>query len=171
MRRETPWIVEADDDGIRPAGPPDRCFYCGVKAGEGKTHLLDCVIRTRTVVVRAQVDYVIRIPESWTAADVEFHRNEGTWCANNGMNELDHIIRHRVRAAYEHAGEDVDSVLGSPLAEMGWSDAITWVDACGQVAYLYVREATVEEEARDGVPCLTSTSRAVADATIVHRTD
>ena len=44
-------IVTADDEGIRPAGKPDECFYCLRKVGE--LHRDDCV--TVTVVRRYKV--------------------------------------------------------------------------------------------------------------------
>lgn len=63
------------------AGRPDRCFYC--PAAAGKEHAADCVCRVRTVVLRTTVEYVVAVPEAWTADDIESHRNESTSCVAN----------------------------------------------------------------------------------------
>lgn len=47
----------------------------------------------KTVRVRATVEYDLRIPESMTKADIEFHRNEGTWCADGLVRELEDQVR------------------------------------------------------------------------------
>lgn len=86
MKRDN-WPVE--DFGIRPAGSPDHCFYCGVE--RGGEHKDTCVIRQRTVVIQMTVEYVIRVPEFWTPKDIERHRNGGTWCSFNGLVELDEL--------------------------------------------------------------------------------
>jgi len=66
------------DDGSTPDQPLEACLYC--KAAVGTEHEQGCVMRRRTVVVRAVVEYVHVIPEDWTPESVEFHLNEGTWC-------------------------------------------------------------------------------------------
>lgn len=78
--------VTPDDDGIRPAGPPDACLYCKQKVGD--PHLAECVTVKRTVVVRMTVEYEVDVPQSWDKEQIEFHRNEGSWCANNALDEL-----------------------------------------------------------------------------------
>ena len=75
--------------GPRPAGKPDRCFYCGRLVGE--EHKEDCVMRSRTVVLQAVITYVDTVPENWTAEDIFNHRNLGSWCANNLIDDLDRI--------------------------------------------------------------------------------
>lgn len=82
--KRTNWPVE--DFGIRPAGPSDKCFYCGEL--KGAVHKEGCVIRSRTVLVKATIEYLIEIPEDWDTDQIEFHRNEGNWCSNNLINEL-----------------------------------------------------------------------------------
>lgn len=46
--------VDPEDDGIRPAGASDECFYCHQKVGE--PHQRDCVIVTKRVRVRYLID-------------------------------------------------------------------------------------------------------------------
>lgn len=74
------------DNGPRPAGPSHRCFYCDKELGLCHAH--DCVIPTRTVMVRAVIEYPIEVPESWAKEKIEFHRNLGSWCSGNIVEEL-----------------------------------------------------------------------------------
>lgn len=78
--------------GVRPAGPPDRCFYCDAKVGE--QHKLECVIRQRTVVVDVNIRMVLSVPEHWEPYDIEHHYNESSSCADNLMNAIE---KHRRR--------------------------------------------------------------------------
>lgn len=73
--------------GPRPAGRDDECFYC--HGPLGADHHPNCVMRDRTVVVRATVEYVVRVPERHTPDQIEFRRNESSWCASNMLSELD----------------------------------------------------------------------------------
>lgn len=79
MKRIGPWTV--GEYGIRPAGSPDHCFYCGVE--RGGIHLEKCVIRERTIVVQFTVELVVVEPESFGPDLINFKYNEGSWCADN----------------------------------------------------------------------------------------
>ena len=83
-------VVLPKDYGIRPAGLPDACFYCGQKVGE--QHKSSCVCVTR--LVRLRYTYVIdkRVPWDWTQEQIEFHMNESSWCADNGVAALSEFI-------------------------------------------------------------------------------
>lgn len=84
-------LVAPDDDGIRPAGQPQTCFYCHRKVGE--EHERDCVIVTRRVEHRVGVKlpdgtvarglWVFEEPHDSDVQRSEFYRNESSWCANN----------------------------------------------------------------------------------------
>lgn len=89
MKREN-WIV--GDHAIRPAGSPDRCFYCGSK--KGFPHKNDCVIRCRTAVVEFTIRMVTEEPEDWTPSDIEFHYNDGSWCSDNLLDRLGERTNH-----------------------------------------------------------------------------
>lgn len=78
--------VLPDDDGIRPAGPQDACLYCRSKIGEN--HKPDCGMIKQRVKVRYTFDLELLFPASWDADMIEFHHNEGSWCANNAIKEL-----------------------------------------------------------------------------------
>ncbi len=77
------FMIEATDDGIRPAGEPDQCFYCGHRVGE--LHSVGCVITWshKKVKLVALVTFEEEVPEHWTAEDILFRYNESTWCAGN----------------------------------------------------------------------------------------
>lgn len=79
-------LVAPNDGGIRPAGPQNACFYCRQKIGD--PHARDCVMVTKRVRVRYSIELEVEVPHCWDQESVEFHRNEGTWCANNALEEL-----------------------------------------------------------------------------------
>jgi hypothetical protein len=74
-------VVLSDDDGIRPAGPPDGCFYC--KAKVGQEHQRDCVIVKKVIKARYTFEVPTMIPWFWGPEDFESHRNESSSCSNN----------------------------------------------------------------------------------------
>lgn len=82
-----PEVLE-DDDGIRPAGPPDECFYCHQKVGQG--HGLDCPCVEKTVLLRYTFEIPVRVPWFWESDDVENHRNWRS-CADNTLFDLEEI--------------------------------------------------------------------------------
>lgn len=79
-------LVDKNDDGIRPAGAPDECFYCKQKVGQ--THKADCVIVTKKVKVRYSFEIEIDIPHHWTEEVFLSHRMESSWCADNALTDL-----------------------------------------------------------------------------------
>lgn len=76
-------IVEADG---RTNGDV-RCFYCSEPVGGW--HKADCVRFTKKVMVRAIIEYEIEVPDFWQKENIEFHRNEGSWCTDNMLDELE----------------------------------------------------------------------------------
>lgn len=83
MQRED-WTVT--ESSTRPAGQPDRCFYCGRLIGE--QHKEDCVIRSKTVVIDFTFRTVLSVPEYWDEEQIDFRYNESSWCADNILSEL-----------------------------------------------------------------------------------
>lgn len=73
--------VQENDPGIRPAGKPDHCFYCGSKIGE--KHKEDCVIVCKPTKLKAILYYEKDTPASWNKEQIEFRYNESCWCASN----------------------------------------------------------------------------------------
>lgn len=97
MSLTQPPIVKEEDE--RPAGKGSgHCFYCPSKIGE--RHAEDCVIWEKQVVVRATIEYTITVPHSWKKEDIEFHRNEGSWCSNNMIPELEALSEHNCLCPY-----------------------------------------------------------------------
>jgi hypothetical protein len=79
-------IIRPEDKrcGERP------CFYC-----KGETiHDPECVLRRRTVVIRYTVEYAIAVPEHWDVEQINFHRNESSWCQGNALHELAELTGH-----------------------------------------------------------------------------
>lgn len=81
--------VAKDDDGIRPNGEPDSCFYCQQKVG--KLHTKNCVItwRDKKVKLIALVEFEEEVPEHWDEEDIRFRYNDSTWCASNLFDRFD----------------------------------------------------------------------------------
>ena len=80
-------LMTADDGGIRPAGPQDRCFYC--EAAVGERHGSECVTIVKKVKMIYAFEIEITMPHHWTAKQIEAHRNESSWCADNAIRELE----------------------------------------------------------------------------------
>ena len=103
---EPPWpLVTPDDDGIRPAGQPDACFYC--KSKVGAPHGPDCVMVVKESIYSVLVDgrevgaFRYDDPYSWDDDMCEFHKNDGSWCASNAIDDIewtDAEAEQRVRA-------------------------------------------------------------------------
>lgn len=68
--------------GPRPAGAPDKCFYCGRSLDE--EHEEDCVLRQRTVRLRVTFDIIKVVPEGWNKEAIE-NQFGGKWsyCMHN----------------------------------------------------------------------------------------
>ncbi len=64
----------------------DRCFYC--KQMIGSAHKAECVLVKKKVVVRLIMEYEVSVPADWAPDQIEFHRNESSWCADNLVDEL-----------------------------------------------------------------------------------
>lgn len=89
MNTEWP-LVDKYDDGIRPAGKPDECFYCCQKVGQ--PHNTNCVIVGKKVKIRMIFEVEVEIPHHWTKEDIEFRYNESSWCADNAIKLLQEQI-------------------------------------------------------------------------------
>lgn len=74
---------------MRPVTDAEECFYC--KRLIGADHKEDCVLLNSKAIVTATITYEIDVPAFWTKADIEFHRNEATWCSDNMLNDLEQL--------------------------------------------------------------------------------
>lgn len=113
MKRQS-HIVESNTSPV-----PCKCCHCTARVGE--EHDLGCVCRRRTVVIASTIEHVIDVPEDWSPEDIEFQRNESSWCANNVSRELIPVLTK--------ARDDPDGYC-----------------LCSRYSAQYVREATEEDE-------------------------
>jgi hypothetical protein len=79
-------LVDVRDDGIRPAGPSDACFYCKRRVGE--EHGRDCAVVNQRVLLRVRVGphagtFEDEAPFCWDRAMVESYWNDSSMCASN----------------------------------------------------------------------------------------
>lgn len=74
-------------------GTPMKCFYCNGKINE--PHDEDCVVPQKEVEVLVAVRMMISVPRFWDKKQIEFHRNEGTWCSDNWLEELEEYAKKR----------------------------------------------------------------------------
>lgn len=75
------------EKAMRPASPERRCFYCHQAIGD--FHKDGCVLISKWVTVKATITMDIEVPSWWDKHDVEFHRNEGTWCGSNMTGDIE----------------------------------------------------------------------------------
>jgi hypothetical protein len=118
--RRPSWLVS--DRDVSNSSDSTMCCWCRSKLGE--EHEVECVRRKATVVVRMLIEYVIEVPESWDDDQIEFHRNDSSWCAGNAASELEKLFEYM-----EKRGDC----------------------PCMRVKYDYVREATEDDEDACGV--------------------
>jgi hypothetical protein len=88
MKRSIHWLVA--DYGIRPAGPPDRCFYCEVP--QGQEHAEGCVMRRRTVLVGFTVALVIEVPEHWSEGEIEYYYGDSEKSGPALLDDLEQAV-------------------------------------------------------------------------------
>jgi hypothetical protein len=113
-------ILPVEDDGVRPAGAPDQCFYCHSPKGQ---HKPDCVCLERTVIVEMSISYVRAVPKSWTVSDIEFLLNDSSSCADNEVR----LVAEQADAAPENH-----------------------CNTCQRTDFRFLREATAEEMEKFG---------------------
>lgn len=80
MKQGFPKVIQ-NDNGIRPAGPDNACFYCSSVLGE--EHKLDCVIVEKTVEIEYTTIIPVQVPHSLNESDINFRYNESAWCGDN----------------------------------------------------------------------------------------
>ena len=114
MQSDWPLVIEGDA-GIRPATRDDGCFYCHQTIGQ--PHSNDCVVVKKKIRVRYIYELELEVPHFWDKDNFEFHRNEGSWCADNGIREL-----------MEFFGFDDDSYEGGCSCSNFQAEYVTTVD-------------------------------------------
>lgn len=105
-----PHTVSPDDDGIRPAGKPDECFYCRQKVGQ--RHKYECVMVQVTNFYEVYLDglYVgvwsTKDPAHWDRDMQYFHKNEGSWCSNNMRRQGELMLNEGMEIPYDPEDSD-----------------------------------------------------------------
>ncbi len=91
-----PFIVTAKAQ--RPRRMNGTCFYCDQAIG--LPHKPNCVLISKKVEITVKVggaeyghtpiqfNYEVSVPADWEKGMIEFHRNDGSWCASNMIGEL-----------------------------------------------------------------------------------
>lgn len=105
-------LVDEYDDGIRPAGRPNECFYCGRRVGQ--SHRRECVIVKKTVELRvtarlgegekATALWQIDEPHSWDGTKIVKRYNKSSWCKSNFLGV--HLRDGRNRGPVTWEGRD-----------------------------------------------------------------
>lgn len=62
------------------------CYFCSSPSGQ--PHSGNCIVMSKTVVVKVELEVVIEAPRHWGKDDIEFDRNLGTWCSDNLLRDL-----------------------------------------------------------------------------------
>jgi len=95
-------LVAINDDGIRPAGEPDECFYC--KQEVGQPHGRVCVMVTKRVLVRYTVDVEISVPHYSDAEQIiDFENHEGD---SYNLEPVNGAEIHSISASYIRIVDD-----------------------------------------------------------------
>jgi hypothetical protein len=76
-------LVHPQDDGIRPAGLPDECFYCNQKIGT--PHLEGCVAVKKKVRLRFLVETEVDLPYGWSEQEIS------NYYASDNQHWFDHL--------------------------------------------------------------------------------
>lgn len=82
-------IYRVTEKAMRPASPKRRCFFCQERVGG--IHKPDCVLITKKVSVRLTIEYDIEVAADLEPHTIEFARNEGSWCKDNLIRELEEL--------------------------------------------------------------------------------
>ena len=106
------------DNGPRPAGKPDQCFYCGQPLGAD--HATDCVCRQKIVMIKVEMTIPFLVPASWNEDSVEFQLNDSSWCADS----IEHDLVKYMKAKSDDAPCLCEHFTGTYLREATEDDLV-----------------------------------------------
>ena len=106
-------IVERGGPGTRQ--DPYQCLYCQSRTGD--PHGPECVVVSKRVRVRYSFDLEIKVPHHWTSYQIEFHRNDSSWCADNAIRELTDQANGPRCLCHGFSCEFLTTVSDEPFAE------------------------------------------------------
>lgn len=75
------------ENGPRPNGKPDECFYCNRLVGQ--PHKDNCVIFSKVVMVKVAVVIPRAVPAHWEQDQIEFQMNEGSYGNDSLIHDLE----------------------------------------------------------------------------------
>lgn len=81
------------EKAMRPASDDKVCFYCHSLVGG--VHKTDCELVLKKVTVKMTVVYEIEVPSYWEHEQILHHRNEGSWCSDNAIDELTRLSENK----------------------------------------------------------------------------
>ena len=116
----------------------NKCFYCKVPVGA--KHDSDCPIPQKTVVVDVTIRCTIAVPEWQTPEGIDFHFNEHT-ATTNIYSKLPYYVERHDSIWWSSAYQLENGLAFNNLSE--FED--------NRIHVKYVREATPEDEAYDGI--------------------
>jgi len=104
-------------DSMRPASEKKQCFYCHEKIG--CFHKQDCTLVRKKVRIRMTIDYEVEVPYHYGKNDIEYDRNDGTWCSDNAMSEINKLWAEKEsnddcmcnQTEFEYLGNDTEPYL------------------------------------------------------------
>lgn len=79
-------MFKVTEKAMRPASPNRNCFYCGEPIGG--EHRNSCVLINRKVKVKVSFEMFFDEPASWDKEQIEFARNQGSWCVDNALDDI-----------------------------------------------------------------------------------
>lgn len=79
------------ENGVRPAGKQDECFYCHKKCGD--EHDKDCVCFEKVIMIKIEMTIPMKFPSNWNKDDIECRLNDSTYCFNNITDDIENIDR------------------------------------------------------------------------------
>lgn len=104
-----------EDNGPRPAGKPDECFYC--QQPLGGEHAQDCTLRLKVVMVKIELTMPRVVPASWDTEMVDFHLNDSSWCSDNIGNDIMCYLDAKEEGAPCLCGKFYGTCLGDATTE------------------------------------------------------
>lgn len=94
-----------------------HCLYC--QQPVGGEHKPDCVTVVKRVRIRMIVEYEVEVPAAWDKDMIEFHRNDGSWCTDNAISELEALSEKEGCLCNAARFEHVADVSGEPYVGDG----------------------------------------------------
>ena len=113
------------ENGPRPFGSPDKCFYCGQPVGT--EHKDGCVCREKLIMLRITMTIPVVVPASWDNETIDFKYNDSSWCGDNIIDDLQRYYSARTdeapclcgSATFEYVRDaDADDLMGIDLNEL-----------------------------------------------------